>query len=808
MKQASFITLCFIIIIFVENYYNNKIKARRNESLKNSCIKCHKGIEPIRDPKSEMMKAILSVADSAGFPGNDCIVCHGGNPLEQDKTKAHSGTVLYFKTHKGPKEFYPDPGSPWINEHTCGQCHSELVRTQFTSLMFTEAGKIQGVLWGFGGITKYDHIYANYDVKAVEFHQRLGTKVYKKYMEQLKSAEPQVFKDSLKQVPRAPTPEEINKNPQLSAYTYIRQECQRCHLGVKGRKKRGDYRGMGCSACHIPYSNEGLYEGNDPTINKYEPGHPLVHSIQATREAKVRINNIEYSGIPIETCTTCHNRGRRIGVSFQGLMETCYSSPFMAETGDFPPKLHTKKYLHLQPDIHSKKGMLCQDCHTSLDVHSSGNLVGTTQAAVEIECQDCHGTPDKYPWELPIGYSDEIATETPAQGKPRGVTQTLPEFMKKGTVYPKHDGYLISARGNPLGNVVKKGNKVIVYTAGGKNIELKPLKLLKENDELSTEAKTAMCQIKKHIDKLECYTCHATWAPQCYGCHIRIDYSKNSLRRDWVATGHAHDKNGLTPDAKNIIKNYLIAGDIHEERSYLRWENPPLGYNGEGRVSPVVPGCQTTLTIINKQGKPVVVNKIYKIKNVERSTAQNAIDMVPLHPHTVQKESRTCDDCHANPKSIGLGIENGKLYYKPDTNYVVDLQTADGIVIPKKHKIQFNKIENLTTDWSRFVDEEGNQLQTVGHHLSKSRAFNKEELLRISRKGVCLSCHHEIPTEDIAINLLSHVNKVLSPETTTQWHYELLNKILLISAWVQVIVPLVLIVLIFVGIKYFRRSRA
>ena len=47
--------------------------------------------------------------------------------------------------------------------------------------------------------------------------------------------------------------------------------------------------------------------------------------------------------------------------------------------------------------------MLCQDCHTSIDVHSDGNLVGTTLAPVEVECQDCHGTPDKYPWALPLG---------------------------------------------------------------------------------------------------------------------------------------------------------------------------------------------------------------------------------------------------------------------------------------------------------------------------------------------------------------------------------------------------------------------
>ena len=83
--------------------------------------------------------------------------------------------------------------------------------------------------------------------------------------------------------------EEIEKNPKLAGFTYQRQQCQRCHVGVKGREKRGDYRGMGCSACHIPYSNEGFYEGGDPTINKEERGHLLVHRIQGNRKAKVEV---------------------------------------------------------------------------------------------------------------------------------------------------------------------------------------------------------------------------------------------------------------------------------------------------------------------------------------------------------------------------------------------------------------------------------------------------------------------------------------------------------------------------------------
>ncbi|MCK4442857.1 MAG: hypothetical protein KAU90_12690 [Sulfurovaceae bacterium] len=43
-------------------------------------INCHKGIEHIRSKESKMMQEILKISDKAGAKGNDCIVCHGGNP--------------------------------------------------------------------------------------------------------------------------------------------------------------------------------------------------------------------------------------------------------------------------------------------------------------------------------------------------------------------------------------------------------------------------------------------------------------------------------------------------------------------------------------------------------------------------------------------------------------------------------------------------------------------------------------------------------------------------------------------------------
>ncbi|HIP18601.1 MAG TPA: cytochrome C [Sulfurovum sp.] len=749
----------------------------------NSCLQCHKGIEDIRDPQSKMMQEIFKVAAKAGAAKNDCVVCHGGDPEASEKEKAHSGTLAYFKEHKGPKAFYPAPGSPWINEHTCGMCHPQQIKSQWNNLMATEAGKIHGALWGFGAKEGYDHNSSNFGNK--DIHQRIGTKVYDKYMQELRTTEPQGFPKEMHALPPAPTAEEIEKDPSLSVYTYLRQECLRCHTTGKGRKRRGDFRGIGCSSCHIPYSNEGYYEGGDENISK-EQGHLLVHAIQSSRKVKVQVHDNNYSGIPVETCTTCHNRGKRIGVSYQGLMETEYQATFDAQ-GNGQPKLHTKRYMHLQEDIHYSKGMLCQDCHTSIDHHGDGFNVGANLGAVEIECQDCHGTTDKYPWELPLGYSDEFQT-TPKTGKARGTTNTLAAYLKQGAIpKDKGDGFLLSARGNPLTKAVRHGDKVMMHLASGKDIELKPLKTLKKEGKISQEGLVAMDQISAHTDKLECYTCHASWAPQCYGCHVKIDYSKGKQNPDYLAASKSHH-NGVTGEVDSL-KDFLVDGQVTETRSYLRWENPALAQNGEGRVSPVIPGCQVILTVIGKDGKAKLQNHIFKIPNAEGRGEEgvNSIVMSPVNPHTITKKGRSCSSCHDSAKALGYGIEGGKYFMDQSKTTIVDLMNAERTVLPHIVDEQIPAVPNLKDDLSRFVDENGTQLQTVGNHWKLSQALDNETRAKMDRRGVCLSCHKEMPSEDLAVSLLVHTAKFAGVKIDNEMHHTLVNKSILLSAWVQVL---------------------
>ena len=750
-----------------------------------SCVKCHQGIESIRDPKSDMMKQIVAMGKGMGDSGG-CVVCHGGDPKAGTAEAAHKGAP---KAHPGSlATFVRDPGSYWVMDKTCGVCHADTVANMKKSLMATEAGKIQGNLHTWGTEPTMKVKFANYDVKDEDGKKPAwGTEDYKKYMVAMIDKYPDQFPTELKQLPLPPKSDaDITKKPGESeeayqarvAYhasiTYQRSDCQRCHIGVRGRKGRGDWRGMGCSACHIPYGNEGIYEGGDPTIDKKEHGHLLVHEMQGTREAKVHVpsTGVTFSGIHPETCNSCHNRGKRIGVSYMGLMEQPYSSPLMPG-GKAQLKTHGKRYKHIKEDLHFQAGMTCQDCHTSIDMHGDGTLYGSTLGQVEIECSDCHGTTRKFPWELKMGYGENQFAMGAKKG-PRGLSKKLPAWMEQGTVYKPMDGYLLTTRGNPFGNVVKKGDKVIVHLASGKDLEVPLLKEKHMKKSYKSEAgKVAMDEVQAHMDKLECYSCHSDWAPQCYGCHVKVDYTKGKSKIDWIASGSTHFANGETSESVLGTKGKKQIGKAHETRSYLRWEDPILGINGEGLVTPIIPGCQVTYTIIGPDGSTVTLNKQARVK--DNGQVVDAIDMSPVQPHTTGRKARTCESCHSNPKALGYGIQDGQFLSDQDKDLKVDVQDlATGKFASSHTTIQIKAIPGMNFDWSKVVDRKsGKQLVNVGSHWPASRALDKEMRDKMERTGVCMGCHKNMTNQ----KLWEKVNKTPGVLSDKQ-HQDVMDKLL------------------------------
>ncbi len=183
--------------------------------------KCHAGIEPIRAHNSGMAQQIYRLGNQVGDP-NGCVVCHGGNPKEEvDKTLAHQGAPAANKL----QVFTRHAASMWVNDKTCGQCHQQWVYAGNRSLMQTEAGKIQGALWGWGpASTGYEKKYGNYAIDDPDGPIPVfGSERYKKYMQQLMKEFPHNFPSELKRLPEVDL-NTLADHPEQAVYTYLRSE--------------------------------------------------------------------------------------------------------------------------------------------------------------------------------------------------------------------------------------------------------------------------------------------------------------------------------------------------------------------------------------------------------------------------------------------------------------------------------------------------------------------------------------------------------------------------------------------------------
>jgi Cytochrome c554 and c-prime len=412
MYIQKFIVILFVLFLFVAVY---------SEEM---CITCHDGIEKISE-NEEM--ADLSCTD-----------CHKGDGNAKDQDTAHTG-------------MYVNPSDLRVVDEICGDCHDEVINNVTKSLHATMAGMISGTRYAWG----LQDRSAKYGTYAVSDDDPRGDFAV----------------SELKQLPLYdPTkPEGSDNSP---ADDYLRNQCLRCHLWSDGHQRDGDWRASGCAACHMVYSDKGLYEGKDKAIPKDQKGRPRFH----------RMTN----KIPEYQCIHCHNRGGRTGVSFIGTMESDgYGTPWN-DKGKKQGKLHGKNYNHLSADVHYDKGMSCIDCHTMQDHHGNGSIYAKREQGVEIECEDCHGS--------------------------------LSEKSK-----------LTTSLGNPLTNLRNENDQIILTSKlTGKDHIVPQLKDINTN----SKAYNAKVSIPSHMEKMECYACHSRWAPQCYGCHVKQDIGKTS--GDWI----------------------------------------------------------------------------------------------------------------------------------------------------------------------------------------------------------------------------------------------------------------------------------
>ena len=337
--------------------------------------------------------------------------------------------------------------------------------------------------------------------------------------------------------------------------------------------------------------------------------------------------------IPEDNCIRCHNRSGRIGLSYTGIFEAeGYGTPYEQGGPSAKQLAGDRFYLEVAEDIHHQKGMSCIDCHTRDEIMGDGTRYAHYEEQLEISCEMCH---------------------SPQPGTTR--------------------------KNKPVNNITQKeGRFILVGKNDGKE---RPLNL----------PKPEACVYPGH-KRLTCESCHSTWVPQCYGCHVKRDDRETHL---------------------DTLSLKETQGWWEEGRSYIRYEKPMLAVWGEEIVI-VTPGCQDVVTLVDKEGKV--------------SGGFNRFTMAAINPHTTQTKGRTCADCHASPKTVGLG------------EGTVSRQDGQWRFTPVDQGI--DTLSGRTVGLDTFVTIDGKALQNGSR--PDLRPFNGEELRRILRIGLCLQCHQDI----------------------------------------------------------------
>ena len=515
-----------------------------------------------------------ALEDMHPFAPVTCVQCHGGNPRTTVKEDAHvqprsrlpGDERVLSETYDPDYLRFLDPGNLRVAARSCGPCHERAVYDVTHSLHATTAGHLGDGLYENGVVGDRHPPVAVFHVT-----DDLPAELQR----------PPGAVSGLRQI------RGFNAGGDKSRLaTHFadlpRKACMQCHLWSRGRAVRGragmdgDYRGEGCSACHVPYADDGLSLSRDETINHYEPGHPREHRMVRFPETAA--------------CARCHYGDASIGLSFRGLAQPV---PGMPQTPD-APGLHRKRlngvYYIEDPastpaDVHHQRGMHCVDCHTRDDTMGDGFLYTRMEDAVEIRCQTCHGT-----WA-------EYATGLTARGK------QLAHLARR------EDGVYLTSRVTGERHRVKQARDIVRPGSPDYN------------------PKAALAMTGDHAN-LECYACHSGWNPNFFGFHF--DRNEAFTQLDMLSGNRTTGRVTTQEKVFSTFKHFYLGWNSHGRIApyMVGFSSMATVHDADGRLLldqelPVTPAGLSGMRMINHQ-KHTATARTRPTAECHRTTQNNA----------------------------------------------------------------------------------------------------------------------------------------------------------------------------------------
>jgi hypothetical protein len=275
------------------------------------------------------------------------------------------------------------------------------------------------------------------------------------------------------------------------------------------------------------------------------------------------------------------------------------------------------KAVHLS-SIHVDKGMHCVDCHFGQDNHGNGHLYGEVAQSIEIDCQDCHGTADRYP---------NLRTSGPAA--PPGGTELARLRLPNGQLRFEWIGGELWQRSAVNPEMSWKLSLVKdTVTSGHKDYNAKAAraKLVSRDTATQTFSRKVAPKDRAHQDdEMMCVTCHTSWTTSCFGCHLPIQANWKSERQ--------HYEGGET-------RNYATYNpQVVRDDFYM------LGRHGEAKGNRIAPVRSTSALVLSSTNSNR--ERIYVQQPPVAASGFSSQAFAPHYPHTERKEeTKTCTDCH------------------------------------------------------------------------------------------------------------------------------------------------------------------
>jgi len=418
-----------------------------------------------------------------------------------------------------------------------------------------------------------------------------------------------------------------------------------------------------CAGCHLWKPRGGDHGEVARRGGGCSDCHILDEEKGVNPKARMARHPVMTTRIPSANCTKCHNRSARIGLSYFGMFESeGYGTPYEG-SGLSPRRLSGGRFfMELQADVHfNKHGMECIDCHTATGLMGDGQEYDSMRDQMDITCQACHS-----PAFIRVDAVESLAARLAR------LNQRVPNAIDQDVG--------LTQKGTPLYHLRREAGKVLFYRKmDGGPIEMK----------ISREERPHH-RLKGH-ERLSCQACHAAWMPQCYGCHLT--YRPSERQTDW-----------LTQEPS--------PGRWQEARTYLRFSRPALGVRDGGAVVPISP-CQMFVSVYDGSNA------------YQKDRSFQVMNLSAFDPHTTTAGSRTCLECHEDPKVLGLG--EGILHWKKGQHNFRPTYDAAAAGLGVSYPLD------------AYVKLDGERLQTATYN--GMRPFHQDEMERILTVAQCLGCH-------------------------------------------------------------------